>query len=113
MSLPGRQQRVLHEIEDALQASEQRMASMFAIFTRLTQDEGPPALRERLTQFRLVTGRWLHVLVAAAFGAVIALLVTAAILAPASGVACPHSGTVLSAPAVRAVSRACSAAGHG
>jgi len=39
MSLPAGQQRVLHGIEGALKASEPQLASMFAIFAQLHQDE--------------------------------------------------------------------------
>jgi Protein of unknown function (DUF3040) len=47
MSLPAGQQRVLDTIEESLQASEPRLASMFAIFTRLTRGEALAAT-ERL-----------------------------------------------------------------
>jgi hypothetical protein len=39
MSLPAGQERTLHDIEGALQASEPQLAFMFAIFTRLNRDE--------------------------------------------------------------------------
>jgi hypothetical protein len=39
MSLPACQERALSSIEGALKASEPHLASMFAIFTRLNQDE--------------------------------------------------------------------------
>jgi hypothetical protein len=52
MSLPVGQQRVLDGIEDALQASEPRLASMYAIFTRLTKNEMRPR-REELPVGRL------------------------------------------------------------
>ena len=39
MSLPAGQERTLHHIEGALQATEPQLASMFAIFTRLNRDE--------------------------------------------------------------------------
>jgi hypothetical protein len=42
VSLPVSQQRVLEGIESALEGAEPRLGSMFAIFTRLTQDEGAP-----------------------------------------------------------------------
>jgi hypothetical protein len=42
MSLPASQQRVLDAIENALKRREPRLASMFAIFTRLTTSEGLP-----------------------------------------------------------------------
>jgi hypothetical protein len=59
MGLPAGQQRVLTAIEDALQASEPRLASMYAIFARLTRSEGGPdreqirvpGWRARLTGF--------------------------------------------------------------
>jgi len=42
MSLPACQQRALDSIESALQRREPRLASMFAMFTRLTTGEGAP-----------------------------------------------------------------------
>lgn len=42
MSLPACQQRVLDTIENVLQKREPRLASMFAMFTRLTRGEGLP-----------------------------------------------------------------------
>ena len=42
MSLPVSQQRVLDGIESALEGDEPRLRSMFAIFTRLTGDDGAP-----------------------------------------------------------------------
>jgi hypothetical protein len=42
VSLPACQQRALDGIESALQAREPRLASMFAIFTRLARDEAVP-----------------------------------------------------------------------
>jgi hypothetical protein len=48
MSLPAGQQRALEGIAEALRKTEPRLASMFAIFTRLSKDEPPPG-RERLT----------------------------------------------------------------
>jgi len=44
MSLPAGQQRVLDRIEDALKRREPRLASMFAMFTRLTVHEGLPRI---------------------------------------------------------------------
>jgi Protein of unknown function (DUF3040) len=52
MSLPARQQRMLDGIEAALQASEPHLASAFAMFGQLTQDEGP-AVTEQLAHSRL------------------------------------------------------------
>jgi hypothetical protein len=42
MSLPAGQQRILDAIEDALRASEPLLASMFAIFDRLSTNEAWP-----------------------------------------------------------------------
>jgi hypothetical protein len=44
MSLPAGQQRVLDAIENRLSTREPRLASMFAIFTRLTTNEALPRL---------------------------------------------------------------------
>jgi len=43
MGLPGGQERILDGIADALRTSEPRLASMFAIFTRLTRNEPQPS----------------------------------------------------------------------
>jgi hypothetical protein len=53
--LPGGQQRILDGIENVLEGGEPRLRAMFAIFTRLTRDEGAPrteALREQTTLLR-------------------------------------------------------------
>ena len=42
MSLPAGQQQVLDRIETDLEGCEPRLRSMFAIFTRLTRDDGAP-----------------------------------------------------------------------
>jgi Protein of unknown function (DUF3040) len=42
VSLPVSEQRVLDGIENALEGGEPRLGSMFAIFTRLTLDDGVP-----------------------------------------------------------------------
>jgi hypothetical protein len=42
VSLPVSQQRVLQGIESALEGGEPRLRSMFAIFTRLTREDGAP-----------------------------------------------------------------------
>lgn len=60
MSLPVGQQRVLDDIEGALQASEPRLASMYAIFTRLTKNETRPR-REELSAACIRLG-WLRCL---------------------------------------------------
>ena len=40
--MPVSQQRVLEGIESALEGGEPRLRSMFAIFARLTRDDGVP-----------------------------------------------------------------------
>jgi hypothetical protein len=50
MSLPACQQRALDRMESALQASEPRLASMYAVFGRL--NAGEPIGEERLTRQR-------------------------------------------------------------
>jgi hypothetical protein len=42
VSLPAGQQQVLDRIESDLEGCEPRLQSMFAIFTRLTRDDGAP-----------------------------------------------------------------------
>jgi hypothetical protein len=42
VSLPAGQQQVLDRIESDLEGGEPRLRSMFAIFTRLTRDDGAP-----------------------------------------------------------------------
>ncbi len=61
MSLSPAQQRMLDAMSEGLRASEPRLAAMFAIFTRLTKNEGTPR-REELPaeqrfRFRLVRRR--------------------------------------------------------
>ena len=55
MSLPVSQQRVLDGIESVLDGGEPRLRSMFAIFTRLTGDDGAP----RTGALRAETFPWL------------------------------------------------------
>ena len=50
MSLPACQERVLGAIEKALRAGEPRLASRFAIFTRLTRDEELPRTEQLVQQ---------------------------------------------------------------
>jgi hypothetical protein len=60
MSLPACQERALSSIEGALKANEPHLASMFAIFTRLNQDE--PVGAEPLARVPPARGplRWLR-----------------------------------------------------
>jgi len=50
MSLPARQQRVIDNMEDALRASEPRLASMFSTFAQL--NDGEPIVAEPLPRRR-------------------------------------------------------------
>jgi len=77
MSLPVRQQRALDGIEGVLKASEPRMAAMFAIFTRLTQDDGP-AITERLARSRTRVSAGLRAFVL--IPVVFAMLITGAVI---------------------------------
>jgi hypothetical protein len=54
MSLPVSEQRALDRIACGLRASEPRLASMFAMFSKLSKDDRPP-LQEQLSPGRL---RW-------------------------------------------------------
>lgn len=63
MSVPAREQRVLNEIEVMLQAGEEKLASMFALFTRLARDEGMPGTEDLGTRSRWPC-RWLDPLLA-------------------------------------------------
>lgn len=49
VSLPSYQQTVLNGMDRALEDRDPRLATMFAIFTRLTRDDGPP-VTERLAR---------------------------------------------------------------
>ena len=44
MSLPRRQQRILNQIEQALQAADPRLKSMFAAFGRSVRAQSGPAI---------------------------------------------------------------------
>jgi Protein of unknown function (DUF3040) len=99
MSLPARQQRVLHRIECALKASEPHMAAMFATFTRLTRDDGP-ATTERLAKgrLRLPAGLRAFVLLPLVF----AMLITGAVLGGTAHGATGCGGRPVSYPSGRA-----------
>ncbi|HEY6311747.1 MAG TPA: hypothetical protein VIY52_13220 [Streptosporangiaceae bacterium] len=55
--MPVSQQRVLNGIESALEGGEPRLGSLFAIFTRLTRDEGVPRTEALRAQTRLRRAR--------------------------------------------------------
>jgi hypothetical protein len=46
VGLPARQRRLLDRIEDSLEGTDPRLATMFAIFGRLTLDEEMPRIEE-------------------------------------------------------------------
>jgi len=58
VTLPADQQQVLDRIETDLEGSEPRLRSMFAIFTRLTRDEGAPATEWLRPEGRHVRWAW-------------------------------------------------------
>jgi hypothetical protein len=72
VSLPAGQQQVLDRIETDLEGGEPRLRSMFAIFTRLTRDDGAPRTealhaegrRRRWTRPHLGLTGWLRAVIA-------------------------------------------------
>ncbi len=80
VSLPVSQQRVLEGIESALEGGEPRLGSMFAIFTRLTRDEGAPRT-EALRAETLLRRAWSASGLAATARAVIAVPLILGLLA--------------------------------
>lgn len=106
MSLPVSEQRVLERIEGALEGGEPRLRSMFAIFTRLTRDDGAPrteALRPETLLRRarlagmLTTARMRTVIaVALVVGLVTLFVVTALSSSAAKGC---RTGPLLNRPA--------------
>ena len=56
MGLPARQLKVLDRIETTLRGSDPRLASLYAIFTRLTRDEEMPRIEQlRYNAVRVMT----------------------------------------------------------
>jgi hypothetical protein len=80
VSLPVSQQRVLEGIESALEGAEPRLRSMFAIFTKLTRDEGTPRT-EALPAETLLRRAWSASGLAATARAVIAVPLILGLLA--------------------------------
>ena len=99
MSLPAHQQSLLNSMDRALEARDPWLASIFAIFNRMTRDDGPPRA-ERLAPKVNPVVRWLRapaawarepatipiVLVASLMAAIIALG-----LATSGWTACPSA----------------------
>jgi nicotinamide riboside transporter PnuC len=96
MSLPGRQQVVLDQIERILQAADPQLKSMFAAFTRLTSHEAVP---EREVISRRTARRW-TVLVSIMVVGVLSLVM---VFVVATSRACPglKSDQVVASASVR------------
>jgi hypothetical protein len=116
MGLPAGQQRVLNAIEDALQASEPRLESMYAIFARLTRSEGGPDREQiRAPGWRARPG-WQALAQALLISPLVAALAVLGLLVGMSAtggrVTC-GSGSAASAAVTRAPGSGCPAqAGH-
>jgi hypothetical protein len=102
VTLPSYQQSLLDGMDRALEARDPRLASMFAIFARLTRDEGPP-LHERMARGpngiagrMQATVRWARA--SATFPIVLVACLMLAIvllgLTTASGSPCPRANTM-------------------
>jgi hypothetical protein len=100
VSLPAYQQFLLNGIDRALEARDPGLASKFALFTRMTKDDGPPR-RERLAPGQSLPHRLVQTLVRAAKASttipvVLVAGLMAAIIAlgviTSRGAACPPSG---------------------
>jgi hypothetical protein len=73
--LPASQQQVLDHVESALQECEPRLASMFAIFTRLTRSEAVPRTESLPAGARLARiRRFVAVLLVLGYVALLAFL---------------------------------------
>ncbi len=96
MSLPGRQQVALDQIERVLAAADPQLKSMFAAFSRFTSDE---ALPETEVISRRTARRWLMIISVMVVG----VLGLATLFAVANSRACPglSSDQVVASAAVR------------
>jgi hypothetical protein len=83
VTLPTGQQRVLDRIETDLEKGEPRLRSMFAIFTRLTRDDGAPRT-EALCPRRRLAGRARPLIATAVL---VGLIILAAFMAMSSSAA--------------------------
>ncbi len=73
MSLPVAEERALTSIEQALQARDPRLSSLFSIFTRLTRQEAMPAFEQiRRRHWRPQPGAVLLIAIALMVCAVVA-----------------------------------------
>ena len=93
VSLPFGQQRVLDVMESDLEGAEPRLGSMFAIFTRLTRDEGAPrteSLQSEPRRWRIwpasgLPGRLRAIIALPLVLGLVALLVFVAVNGPTRG----------------------------
>jgi Protein of unknown function (DUF3040) len=111
VSLPTGQQRVLDRIETDLEACEPRLRSMFAIFTRLTRDEGAPRTESLRPRGRL-TFQARTVITAAILVGLVALSVLMA-LSSSAGHGCQPAPGVHGAARTATCESAQPAAGRG
>lgn len=98
--MPSYQQTVLNGMDRALEDRDPRLATMFAIFTRLTRDEGPP-VTEKLARGARQAGFTLRGTLRRAPAAIPILLVACLMvgiivlgITTASGRSCPPSTTL-------------------
>jgi hypothetical protein len=78
--LPVSEQRVLERIESALEGGEPRLRSMFAIFTRLTRDEGAPRTEALRTETPLRRVRLAGAMTTARVRAVVGVVLIAGLV---------------------------------
>jgi hypothetical protein len=100
VSLPSYQQTVLNGMDRALEDRDPRLATMFAIFTRLTREEGPP-VTEQLVRGAHQAGFKFRGILRRAPAAIPILLVACLMIGiivlgitTASGRSCPPSTTL-------------------
>jgi Protein of unknown function (DUF3040) len=120
VSLPASQQRILDRIDRRLRDSDPKLASLFAIFTRLTHDEDMPRIEEiraRLARLGAWVGRRTapvrrriprpsgRVKAILFFPAALAAVICALVLG-ASGHTAQRCGTTVKAPATELIVKA-------
>ena len=103
MSLPSGEQRVLDVMESELEGGEPRLGSIFAIFTRLTRDEGAPRTESLWSEPRRIwpasrlPGTLRAIIAVPLVLGLVALLVFMAVNGSAQGCRpgwAPHAGTM-------------------
>jgi hypothetical protein len=103
MSLPGRRQRVLDGIEQALVTDDPGLGLRFAFFAQLTRHEAIPPIEHVPRRLRRFLRR---ALVPPLLAISVAALVAASWLIPGRGKACPAAGMSAAAPATSPASPA-------